>query len=200
MRLIVIGKNMFQTNIRCKIPLQTFAILLFLCGAAFAQERTWKTFTPAIGDWSILAPGELKSDPDGIELLGKKGGYSYVDKTGFFAVIYENSPGWAVTIYKPFMGSHFKKVRNKFVKDSKGKLLKEVKFKSGDKKGREYYVQIPDGKTLDNEGQWTERFRIARYRAFLDGNRFYTLLAVVPENEVYTPAIDKFFTSFVVNK
>lgn len=177
--------------------LLAYGLMILLSGTVSAQEnREWKTFTPDAGDWSILAPGVMRSDPNGIEQLDKKGGYSYTDETGFFAVVYEDSPGWVVTMYKPFIGSHYKKIRKKFVKDSNGKLLKDEKFNNGAERGREFLVQIPDGKVLDGEGQWKPRYKIARFRVFLHGKRSFILMAVVPENEVYTSSINNYFTSF----
>lgn len=194
---------MYSSVLRVKsIVLCAAFIFIFGAGAASAQdvERKWKTFTPETGDWSILAPGEMKTDPNAIESLGKRGGYSYSDATGFFAVVYENSSGWAVAFSKPFIGSHYKKIRNSFVKNSNGKLLKDEKIKINGKSGREFYVQMPDGRVLDNEGQLKSRYKVARFRVFFQGNRCYMLLAVVPENEVNTFPINDYFNSFVANK
>jgi hypothetical protein len=51
----------------------------------------------------------MQHDPDALETLSTKGGYSYTDENGFFAVVYEDSPKWQVAIYKPFINSHYKK-------------------------------------------------------------------------------------------
>ncbi len=169
-------------------------------GAAQAQERTWKTFTPGTKDWSILAPGAMQTDPEAIDSLGKKGGYSYRDATGFFAVAYENSPALTVALYKPFIGSHYKKIRNSFVKSSRGKLLSDEKFKANGDSGREFFVQIPDGSILDNEGRLQSRYKVGRFRIFFHGNRCYMLLAVLPEDQIKTFPINDYFTSFVANK
>jgi len=191
------NKIMLKNLIRIKILLQTYGIILVLSCAAFAQERTWKTFSPETGAWSIFAPGIMQHDPNALETLGKKGGYSYTDSTGFFAVVYEDSPKWQVALYKPFINSHYKKIRNSFVKSSKGELLKDEKFKNGDQTGREFLVKIPDGRILDSEGQLKSRYRVGRFRIFFHRNRCYMLLAVLPENEVNTFAIDNYFNSFV---
>jgi hypothetical protein len=188
---------MFVNVIRINNLLRTFGILLVLSCAAFAQERTWKTFTPDTGAWSILAPGVMRHDPNALETLSTKGGYSYNDSSGFFAVVYEDSPKWQVALYKPFISSHYKKIRNSFVKSSKGELLKDVKFKNGDQNGREFLVKIPDGRILDSEGQLKSRYRVGRFRIFFHGNRCYMLLAVLPEEEVNSFAIDNYFNSFV---
>ena len=185
---------------RFKLLLQIFGLLILLCGAAFAQERNMGNIHSRN---RRLEHSRARRYAESIwcqRALDKKGSYSYSDETGFFAVVYENSPGWAVTIYKPFIGSHYKKIRKKFVKDSRGKLLKDEKFKNGDESGREFFVQIPDGKVLDNEGQWKSRYKIARFRVFFNGNRCYILMAVLPENEVYTSPINNYFTSFTANK
>jgi hypothetical protein len=177
---------------------QAFALTLFLCGAMFAQtERQWKIFTPETGAWSILAPGVMQHDPDALETLSTKGGYSFTDADGFFAVVYEDSPKWQVALYKPFINSHYKKIRNSFVKSSKGELLKDEKFKNGDQTGREFLVKIPDGRIIDAEGQMKTRYRVGRFRIFFHNNRCYMLLAVLPENEIGSFAIDNYFNSFV---
>lgn len=183
--------------VRVKILLQTFATLLFLSCAAFAQERQWKSFTPETGAWSILAPGIMQHDPDALETLSTKGGYSFTDADGFFAVVYEDSPKWQVALYKPFINSHYKKIRNSFVKSSKGELLKDVKFRNGNQNGREFLVKIPDGRIMDSEGQLKSRYRVGRFRIFFHGNRCYMLLAVLPEAEISSFAIDNYFNSFV---
>lgn len=191
------NKFMFKNKFRAGTLLKSFAVLLVLSCAAFAQERNWKTFTPETGAWSILAPGEMQHDPNAIETIGKKGGYSYNDSSGFFAVVYEDSPKWQVALYKPFINSHYKKIRNSFVKSSKGELLSDEKFKNANFSGREFLVKIPDGRIMDNEGQLKNRYRVGRFRIFFHGNRCYMLLAVLPENEIGGFAIDNYFNSFV---
>jgi hypothetical protein len=191
------NKNMFKNVIRIGKLLQTFGLLAVLCAAAFAQDRNWKTFTPDTGAWSILAPGEMRHDPDALETLSTKGGYSYNDSTGFFAVVYEDSPKWQVALYKPFINSHYKKIRNSFLKSSKGELLKDEKFKNGGVSGREFLVKIPEGRVIDNEGQLKPKYRVGRFRIFFQGNRCYMLLAVLPEDEINSFAIDNYFNSFV---
>lgn len=185
-------KNVFRT----KRLLQTFGMLLVLSCTTFAQERAWKTFTPETGAWSILAPGVMQNDPDALETISTKGGYSFADSDGFFAVAYEDSPKWQVALYKPFIGSHYNKIRNSFVKSSKGQLLKDEKFKNGNQSGREFLVKIPDGRILDSEGQLKSRYRVGRFRIFFHGNRCYMLLAVLPEAEISSFAIDNYFNSF----
>ncbi len=173
------------------------AMLFVLYSAAFGQERNWKTFTPDTGAWSIFAPGEMRYDAEALDTLSTKGGYTYNDPGGFFAVVYEDSASWKVTIWKPFIGSHYKKIRNSFVKNSKGELLKDVKFKNKGESGREFFVKIPDGRILDSEGQFKMRYRTGRFRIFFHGKRCYMLLAVLPENEINSAAINAYFDSFV---
>jgi hypothetical protein len=191
---------MLEKVFRIKKLLQIFGLSLVLCCAAAAQERDWKTFSPETGAWSILAPGVMQHDPDALETLSTKGGYSYNDSSGFFAVVYEDSAKWKVALYKPFINSHYKKIRNSFVKSSKGELLKDVKFTNGGTTGREFLVKIPDGRVMDNEGQLKTRYRVGRFRIFFHGNRCYMLLAVLPENEVNSFAVDNYFNSFVAKQ
>ena len=175
---------------------QFLGIFLLLSCAAFAQERTWKTFTPEGGAWSVFAPGELKPDAEAQETPSKQGSYSYNDSNGFFAVVYQDNPKWLHTLWKPFISSHYNKVRKSFVKSSKGKLLKEQNFTSGKISGREIWIRMPEGKELNAESQVKMRHRVQRVRMFFEGSRFYLLLAVLPEDEIDSFAIDNYFNSF----
>ncbi len=177
--------------------LQIAGILILLSSAVFSQDRNWKRFSPDTGAWSIFAPGEMKHDPNALETLSTKGGYTFNDSNGFFAVVYEDSAKWRVTIWKPFLGSHYNKVRDGFVRSSKGKLLKDIKFRTKTDNGREFHVKIPDSRILDSEGQFQQRYRVGRFRIFFHGKRCYMLLAVLPEEEINSFAVDNYFDSFV---
>jgi len=177
--------------------LQSLGILLVLSCGAFAQERTWKTFSPDNGAWSILAPGIMKPDSEALESPSTMGSYSYNDSKGFFAVIYRDTPKGNV-LWKPFKKAHYKKVRNDFIKSTKGELLKDAEFSNGNMKGREVYIKMPDGRVMDRESQVKTKYRVERLRMFFHGRRFYLLLAVLPEEEIDTPVIDNYFNSFVV--
>ncbi|MGI8883691.1 MAG: hypothetical protein ACR2IA_05550 [Pyrinomonadaceae bacterium] len=176
--------------------IQSLFITLFLSCAAFAQERTWKAFSPETGAWTIFAPGVLKADEDAQISGSKKGSYSYTDSNGFFAVTYEDSAKWLVALSKPFIKGHYNKIRNSFIKSSKGELIKDEKFTNGKVSGREFYIKIPDGNTLDSENQIKTRYRTGRFRIFFHGNRCYMLIAVLPEEEMKGFAIDNYFNSF----
>ena len=175
---------------------QSLLFTLFLSCAAFAQERTWKAFSPETGAWTIFAPGVLKADEDAQISGSKKGSYSYTDSNGFFAVTYEDSAKWLVALSKPFIKGHYNKIRNSFIKSSKGELIKDEKFTNGKVSGREFYIKIPDGNILDSENQIKTRYRTGRFRIFFHGNRCYMLIAVLPEEEMKGFAIDNYFNSF----
>ncbi len=187
---------MFKSKFRTNKLLQSLAILLILSGAAFAQERTWKAFSPDTGAWTIFAPGVMKADEDAQESGSKKGSYSYTDSNGFFAVVYEDSSKLLVAFSKPFINGHYKKIRNSFIKSSKGELIKDEKFSNGKVNGREFYIKIPDGNMLDSENQIKSRYRMGRFRIFFHNNRCYLLIAVLPEEEINGFAIDNYFNSF----
>ncbi len=70
-------KIMFKDKIRMNKFLQFLGILLVLSCNAFAQERTWKTFSPDNGAWSILAPGIMNPDKEALESPSTMGSYSY---------------------------------------------------------------------------------------------------------------------------
>ena len=163
----------------------------------FVQERTWKTFSPDNGAWSILAPGVMSPDQEALESPSLMGSYSYNDTNGFFAVIYRDTPKGRV-LWKPLKKAHFKKVRNDFIKSNKGQLLTDEKFSNGNIEGREVHIKVPDGRVMGRESQLVTKYRVQRLRMFFDDRRFYLLLAVLPEAEIDASVIDKYFNSFVL--
>jgi VCBS repeat-containing protein len=179
--------------------LSSLAIILFLGSGVLAQEWTWKYFNPSGKSWSILAPGEMRPDEEAMDPNSKMGSYSYNDFYGYFAVVWRDAPKGFLISFKPDYKAHFKKVRADFITASKGQLLKEADFESGRAKGRELHIKIPSGTMTGIEGQVITKYRIERLRMFFIGRRFYMLLAVLPEDIVNTPAVDKFFNSFTFN-
>lgn len=177
--------------------LQLFVIVLaFSCGIVSAQQGwTWKTFSPPGGAWSILAPGEMKPDAEAQAANSDKGSYSYNDFSGFFAVIFRDSPKRWVP-WKADHTSYFRRIRRDAVKASKGQLLKEEKFSNGNLVGRDVYIKVQVGTMTNIEGQTKPRYRVQRMRMFFVGDRFYMLLAVLPESEIDAPAINQYFDSF----
>jgi hypothetical protein len=187
---------MFKVKIRTNKLLQILGVLLVLSGAAFAQGRTWNTFSPDNGAWSILAPGALKPDSEAQQSRSTMGSYSYSDHNGFFAVIYRDSPKRYVP-WKPNYKAYYKKIRDDAVEAAKGQLLKDEEFTNGTVKGREVRIKIPDGIVTGRESQVRTKYRVERMRMFFHGKRFYLLLAVLPESEIDTPEIDNYLNSFV---
>jgi VCBS repeat-containing protein len=179
--------------------LSSLAIVLFLSSGVLAQEWAWKNFSPTGKPWSILAPGEMQPDEEAQQSRSKMGSYSYSDFYGYFAVVYRDAPKTFLISLKPDAKGHFKKVKNDFIKASKGQLLKEEDFESGKAKGRELLIKIPSGTITGLEGQVITKYRIERLRMFFIGRRFFMLLAVLPEDVVNTPQVDKFFNSFSTN-
>jgi hypothetical protein len=187
---------MFKGKTRTSKLLQSLGILLVLSCCAFTQERTWKTFSPDNGDWSILAPGILKPDPEALESPSTKGSYSYSDSNGFFAVIYRDSPKRVVP-WKPNYKAYYRKVRDRFVKGAKGELLKDEEFTNGSVVGREIHIKMQNDRVVNRESGIKTTYRIERFRMFFHGRRFYLLLAILPEEEIDTSTIDNYLNSFV---
>ncbi len=179
--------------------LSSLAFILILSGGVLAQEWAWKYFSPTGKSWSVLAPGEMKPDEEAVEPGNKMGSYSYSDFYGYFAVVYRDAPKAFLISLKPDAKAHYKKVKKDFITASRGQLLKEEDFTSGKAKGRELHIKIPTGTITGFEGQVLTKFRIERLRMFFIGRRFYMLLAVLPEDIINTPPVDKFFNSFTFN-
>ena len=188
---------MIKDKIRMNRFLQFLGIFLILSCSASAQERTWETFSPVNGAWSILAPGVMNPDTEALEPSSMMGSYSYTDANGFFAVIYRDTPKGRL-LWKPLKKSHFKKVRKDFIKSNQGTLIKDEEFTNGTVEGREVYIKVPDGRVMGRESQVKTKYRIQRLRMFFNDRRFYLLLAVLPEAEIDAPAINNYFNSFVV--
>jgi hypothetical protein len=190
---------MVKDKIRMSALIRLLGIFfLFIC-SSFAQDRTWETFSPENGVWSILAPGVLTPDKEAAEPDSMMGSYSYTDANGFFAVIYRDTPKGRL-LWSPLKKAHFKKVRKDFIKSNRGTLLKDQKFSNGAVEGREVYIKVPDGIVLRSESQVKTKFRVQRLRMFFDDRRFYLLLAVLPEGEIDAPAINNYFNSFVLKQ
>jgi hypothetical protein len=159
----------------------------------FAQDRTWQTFTPRTGGWSVLAPANLNPDAEALKQGSKQGSYVYNDSNGFFAVVYKD--------YSPlnFMfgrKSHFGKQRDTVIKANNGKLISDVEFTSGNLKGREVQIRMPDNRVIDRESNIKPSYRVQRFRMFFDSYRFYMILAVLPEADINAPAVTDYLNSF----
>ncbi len=176
----------------------TLGILLILSCSVFAQEWTWKLFSPNNTSWSILAPGMMQPDAEARDPNGSKGSYSYHDFNGFFAVIYRDSPKRWVP-WKPDYNAYINRVRDDTVKANRGEMMEDTEFSNRGVVGREVHVKIPSGTTLSSEGQLSSNYRVQRFRMFFIGKRFFVVLAVLPENKIDTPAITNYFNSFSVN-
>lgn len=174
------------------------AAFLILTGSVSAQEWAWKSFSPAGQNWSLLAPGEMTPDEEALVPNSKMGSYSYSDFYGFFAVVYRDARKSFLIPIKPDQSAHYKKVKKDFIKATKGQLLKEAEFENGATQGRELYLKIPSGTMTGVEGQTLTKYRIQRLRMFFIGRRFYMILAVLPEDIINTPQVDKFFNSFTL--
>jgi hypothetical protein len=172
-------------------------LLLFNCVVLAQQERQWKTFSPQNAAWSVLAPGVMIPDKEASEPESMMGSYSYTDASGFFAVIYRDTPKGRV-LWGPLKKAHFKRVRKDFIKSNNGELIKDEEFSNGVVEGREVYIKVPEGRVLGRESQVKTKYRVQRLRMFFDNRRFYLLLAVLPEGEIDSPPINNYFNSFVI--
>ncbi len=175
--------------------LKSLVIIFVLCYGTFAQERIWKTFSPNDRAWSVLAPGVMRPDEAALESPSEMGTYAYNDANGYFAVIYRDTPKGRL-LWKPMKKSHFNKVRDNFVKENNGQLLKDETFSNGKTEGREIHVKIAEGNFIGSESQVKTKYRVHRIRMFFIDRRFYMIFAVLPETEIDTPLIDKYFNSF----
>ena len=190
---------MIKGKIRINKLLLSFLILIVLVSCAVAQKRTWNAFSPANSNWTIISPGILRPDAEAMAPSSNKGSYSYSDINGFFAVIYRDAP----KIRLPFGTSnkaYLKKERDDDVKANNAILLKDEEFTTAkNEPGREIHVKMPSSTVLSNEGERKIVYRIQRVRMFFHGKRFFALLVVLPEEEIDSPEVNKFFTSFKIN-
>lgn len=170
-------------------------VLLFFTGNVLAQDRTWTTYSPKTGGWSILAPGILRADEEALKANSNQGSYSYNDFNGFFAVIYKDYSGLSFMFGKK---GHFTKQRDLVVKANNGKLIKDEAFTSGNIIGREVQILMPDNRVIERESNIKSMNRVQRFRMFFNGNRFYMILAVLPASEINLPAVTDYLNSFAL--
>ena len=187
---------MCESEIRTNKLAVSIVILLVLSGGAFAQERNWKTFSPNDGAWSILSPCDMKPDAEAKELPSNKGSFSCNGFNGFFAVIYRDNPKWKVALSKPFIKSYYRKIRESFIKSARGELVKDEEFTSGGVSGRETHIKMLNHKVFSRVDAAKTTYRVERLRMFFRNNRFYLLLAILPEDEIDAASTDNYMNSF----
>lgn len=174
-------------------------LLIFFSLSAAAQEREWKTFTAPNGDWTILAPGEMKPDEEALKNPSDKGSFSYTDFNGFFAVVYRDAPKRYLP-WKRNYQSYYTKVSKDAMKAANGEIISDAEFVRGNLKGREVFIRIPNAQAKGRESVVKQTYRIERLRMFFHGRRFYLLLAVLPPDQIRTAAIDKYLDSFTLTR
>lgn len=172
-----------------------FGLLIFLNCTLIAQDRTWQTYTPRNGNWSILAPGVMRPDQEALKAKSRQGSFTYNDFNGFFAVIYKDYSKINFLFGK---SGHFTKQRDIVIKANKGKLIKDQEFTNGNISGREVHMQMPDNRVIPRESSIKLQHRVQRFRMFFVGSRFYIILAVLPETDVNLPEITQYLNSFTL--
>jgi hypothetical protein len=187
---------MFKSKIRTNKLLSSIAIILVLSCSVFAQQREWKTFSPENGVWSIPAPCAMKPDAEALETPSTKGNYSCNDSSGFFSVVYRDNSKWKLSLAKPFIKSYYRKIRSSFIKSTGGELVKDVEFSNGSVSGREVYIKMQSDRVFSRVNTNKTTYRMERLRMFFQGNRFYLLIAILPEDEIDNAETNSYFNSF----
>lgn len=175
----------------------TFIIVLLFSVTIPAQKWSWKLFNPPNQPWTVLAPGTLTPD-DEAKAGGNKGSYAYNDYNGFFAVVYRDASK-RLFFFNPNYKEFIKDVRDGVAEANSGEIIKDTIFERRGTKFREVQVRFPSGTTRSPEGRTISKYRVQRFRMFFVGNRFYALLAVLPEEDVDKPEISQFLDSFSIN-
>jgi len=188
---------MFKSKIWTSKLLSSLGVLLVLCSSAFAQERAWKTFSPDNGVWSILSPCVMKPDAEAQESPSTKGSYSCNNSSDFFSVVYRDNSKWKLSLAKPFIKSYYRKIRNSFIKSTRGELVKDEEFSNGSVSGREVYIKMQNDRVFSRVNSNKTTYRMERLRMFFHGNRFYLLIAILPEDEIDNAETNNYFNSFV---
>ena len=190
---------MNQRNYFYRITGLLLLCLIFSCGAA-AQGRTWKKFSPASNDWTILAPGEMVADEAALKPNSDRGSHSYSDFAGFFAVVYRDAPKRRYVPWRINRQAYYEKIARDAAKAAKGEIIRRDDFTNGNISGREIYIKIPNVKVQAAESPTRMTYRIERMRMFFDNKRFYMVLAVLPEEEIDSVETNNYMYSFVLNE
>ena len=187
----------FKSYFKSIVGLLLLVLILNFCMAA--QDRTWKKFSPASNDWTILAPGEMLPDAEVGKPGSDRGSHSYTDFSGFFAVIYRDAPKRRYVPWKINRQAYYEKIAKNAAKAAKGEIIRRDDFSNGNITGREIYIKIPNVKVQAVESPTKQTYRIERMRMFFDEKRFYIVLAVLPEDEIDSVATNEYMYSFKLN-
>lgn len=167
--------------------------------SVWAQGRTWKKFSPASNDWTILASGEMVADEAALNPKSDRGSHTYSDFGGFFAVVYRDAPKRRYVPWKINRQAYYEKIARDAAKAAKGEIIRRDDFSNGSISGREIYIKIPNIKVQAAESPTRMTYRIERMRMFFDEKRFYMVLAVLPEDEIDSVETNNYMYSFVLN-
>jgi hypothetical protein len=166
-----------------------WAAVAAVIALAGCHKADWQTFSPEGGKFSILMPGKprdathTKKTPEG-NLTSHL--YIYSDKHAAYAVSYLDRPASGDTRTPDQI---LDSMRDAEVAKSGGKLLgtSAIKLPNG-APGREVEVSIKQG-----DGKHAMRDRI-----YLVNGRMYSVLAVVPSDQLDAPDTVKYLDSFRV--
>lgn len=186
-------------SLNAKRFITLLTLLTLFAGAARAQEREWREFSPPSKDWTILAPGEMVADAAALNPESDRGSHSYTDFSGFYAVVYRDAPKRRYVPWKINRQAYYEKIAKDAAKAAKGEIIRRDDFTNGNITGREIYIKIPNVKVQAVESPTRTTYRIERMRLFFDDKRFYIVLAVLPEDEIDSVATNNYMYSFVLN-
>jgi hypothetical protein len=162
---------------------------LLIVSTAFAQKAAaWEKFSSVEGRFSILFPSKPTAKKEKLGETDTAYTYTAETATGVFVASYMDLPG----AFKTDEEKNFvlDGGRDGSLENIDGKLLYEKKITLSGYLGREFSISMKDkGLTLRS-----------KTRLFLVGQRAYQLLALVPEENADSPDIDKFLSSFELNK
>ena len=187
---------MLKKLIRTNKFLVLLGILTVSSGGVFAQQRTWKTFSPVNDEWSVLAPCRMEPDAEALRSPSAKGSYSCKNFGGLFTVAYRDNAKWKVALAKPFINSYYRKIRDSFVNSTGGELVSDEKFANGTVDGREVHIKMQNDRVFSRVNAPQTTYRVGRLRMFFRGCRFYLLFVILPADEIDGAETDNYLNSF----
>ncbi len=155
----------------------TICLVATLAAVGCAKPIQWQTFTSKDGRYSIQMPGTPTSQSQQV-----KGLTMHVDKVELGDSAYAVSYIDAAAGVKPDLDGAVKGSVN----GAKGELIQSKEITIEGKPGREFSFKAAD--------------KVGSSRIFADGNRLYQILVVGSTTAIGSDNVQKFFTSFKLEK
>lgn len=173
--------------------LYTLSFLLAITGSTFAQER-WQEFKSLDGNFRVLAPGEFIEKIDSMDTpVGRVAFHTFFyqpedEKTAenlFYMVSYHDYPEGTLSVDSTeLLEEFFKESIEAAAFSINGKIMYSADFEFYSYPGRVWRIDYLNGQA------------IVKTRAYLVGQRYYSIQTISLKEKHLNSSSDKFMDSF----